>query len=69
MPGQCKLGSSLQAVYVGMGLPIGMVSETTWLAQHSFQGNIEVTSPEDSRGQAVCKQQSQCCTEEGTEQV
>jgi len=63
--GQSKLGASLQAVYAGMDIPTGMVSEQTRLAQHT----IKVTSPKDSRGQAVCKRQSQCCTEEGTKQV
>ena len=63
--GQGKLGASLEAVYAGMDLPTGMVSEQTRLAQHT----TEVTRPQDSRGQAVCKRQSQCRTEEGCEQV
>lgn len=50
--GQSKLGVSMAAVYAGMDLLTGMVSEQTRMAQH----NIEVRSPQESRGQAVCKQ-------------
>ncbi len=63
--GQSKLGASLEDVYAGMDMLTGMVSGITRLAQHK----IEDSRHKDSRGQAVCKRQSQCCTEEGTEQV
>ncbi len=59
------MGASLEAVYAGMDMLTGMVSGKARLAQH----NIEDSRHKDSRGQAVCKRQSQCCTEEGTEQV